>query len=121
MFQFPSDAALAVSLETFNLSLFHYSASPRLTVVLRANLLRYYSVLETAKLKEIDLAFAISSAAKDADRTFRRMKDTVKHVMKEYNSDKLRYAVMVFGDHTQSPLNFSQTLPDDEMVGTELI
>ena len=82
---------------------------------------RYYSVLETAKLKEIDLAFAISSAAKDADRTFRRMKHTVERIMVEYNSDKLRYAVMVFGDHTQSPLNFSQTLPDSEMVSPKLI
>lgn len=76
----------------------------------------YFSIIETAKLDEIDLAFAISSAAADADKTFQRMKDTVKKIMQEYKTDKLRYAVMAFGDQTVSPLTFGRTFPDEKMV-----
>ena len=72
---------------------------------------------ETAKLDEVDLAFAISSTATGAERTFQRMKDTVQQIMQEYKTDKLRYAVLVFGDQTKSPLSFGRVLPDDKTVG----
>jgi len=66
------------------------------------------------------LAFAIGSAAAGAETTFQRMKDTVQHIMQEYKTDKLRYAVMVFGDQTLSPLSFGQTLPDEDAVGNPM-
>lgn len=75
-----------------------------------------YLLTETATLDETDLAFAISSVAAGAETTFQRMKDTVKQIMQEYQTDKLRYAVMVFGDQTTSPLSFEETLPDEETV-----
>ena len=62
--------------------------------------------IENAMLDEIDLAFAISSAAADAETTFQRMKDTIKQIMQEYKTEKLRYGLLVFGDKTISPLNF---------------
>ena len=52
--------------------------------------------IENAMLDEIDLAFAISSAAADAETTFQRMKDTIKQIMQEYKTEKLRYGLLVF-------------------------
>lgn len=74
-------------------------------------------IAETATLDEIDLAFAISSAAAGADATFKQMKDTVKEIMQTYKTDKLRYAVLVFGDQVIPSISFALTLPDDETVG----
>ena len=73
--------------------------------------------IENAKLDEIDLAFAISSAAADAETTFQRMKDTIKQIMQEYKTGKLRYGLLVFGDTTISSLNFERAFPDDNAVG----
>lgn len=73
-------------------------------------------IAETATLDEIDLAFAISSAAAGSGTTFQQMKDTVQEIMQTYKTDKLRYAVMVFGGRVLSPINFALTLPDDKTV-----
>lgn len=74
-------------------------------------------IAETATLDEIDLAFAISSAAAGAEATFQRIKDTVKEIMQTYKTDKLRYALLVFGSQPSSPISFALSLPDDETVG----
>lgn len=76
--------------------------------------------IENAMLEEIDLAFAISSAAADAETTFQRMKDTIKQIMQEYKTEKLRYGLLVFGDKTISPLNFERSFPDDKAVRSYL-
>ena len=72
---------------------------------------------ETATLDEIDLAFAISSAAAGAQTTFQRIKDTVNEIMQTYKTDKLRYALLVFGNQPISGISFALSLPDDETVG----
>ena len=71
---------------------------------------------ETATLDEIDLVFAISSAAAGSETTFQQMKDTVQEIIQTYKTDKLRYAFMVFGNRAISPINFAQTRPDEETV-----
>ena len=73
-------------------------------------------IAETAALDEIDLAFAISSTAADAEATFQRIKDTVKEIMQTYNTDKLRYSLLAFGSQPISPIHFDLSLPDDETV-----
>ena len=65
---------------------------------------------------EIDLGIAISSAALDDRQTFQRMKDTVKEIMHTYKTNKIQYAVFLFGRVAITPLNFGQTLPDKEAV-----
>ena len=81
------------------------------------NLLNCSFAAETATLDEIDLTFAISSAAAGAEETFQRVKDTVKEIMQTYKTDKLRYALLVFGNQPISPISFGLSFPDDETVG----
>ena len=89
--------------------------NPSICVI--TNLSNRSFVAETATLDEIDLAFAISSAAAGAEATFKRIKDTVKEVMQTYKTDKLRYALLVFGRQPSSPIRFGLSLLDDETVG----
>ena len=46
---------------------------------------------------EIDLAFAISATATDADETFNRIKETTKYIVNKYGTDKIHYGLLVFG------------------------
>lgn len=67
------------------------------------------------------MAFAISSAAAGAETTFQRIKDTVKEIMQTYRTDKLRYALLVFGNQPISRISFALSLPDDETVGSLML
>ena len=86
------------------------------SICILTNLLTCSFVAETATLDEIDLAFAISSAAAGAEATFQRIKDTLKEIMQTYKTDKLRYALLAFGSQPITPISFALSLPDDDMV-----
>ena len=64
-------------------------------------------IADTRDIPDIDLVFALSAAAVDADDTFDKMKDTVDTIIKQYGTDKIRYALMTFGDTPSVIVDFS--------------
>lgn len=72
-------------------------------------------LLPAESIPEIDLAFAVSTTAANADATFARMRETVKHVIDMYGTDKIRYGLLVFGSSTSSKILFSDTYPDKDL------
>ena len=62
---------------------------------------------DTRDFPDIDLVFALSAAAVDADDTFDKIKDTVDTIIKQYGRDKIRYALMTFGDTASVVVDFS--------------
>ena len=62
---------------------------------------------DTRDIPDIDLVFALSAAAVDAEDTFDKIKDTVDTIIKQYGTDKIRYALMTFGDAPSIKVDFS--------------
>ncbi|XP_068755942.1 coadhesin-like [Montipora capricornis] len=54
-------------------------------------------IREKSPVPEIDLAFAVSATATDADETFSRIKDTTKYIVKQYGTEQIHYALLAFG------------------------
>lgn len=65
------------------------------------------------KIPDLDIAFALSATATDADSSFRRMKDTIKSIIDRYGTGSIRYAVIVFGRDPSLELRFSDKYPSD--------
>ena len=57
---------------------------------------------------EIDLAFAISATASDADETFTRIKNTTKYIVNKYGTEKIHYGLLVFGTTPTVARGFSR-------------
>lgn len=58
-------------------------------------------------IPDIDMVFALSAAAVEAEDTFDKIKDTVDTIIKQYGTDKIRYALMTFGDRPSVIVDFS--------------
>lgn len=61
---------------------------------------------------EMDIAFAINTAASDADRTFQVITDSLKKIVKKFNPEKLRYSVITFGDEATPEVSFTEDPQD---------
>ena len=66
----------------------------------------------TEPIPELDLAFALSASALNADNTFTLLKDAVTSVVDKYGKDKVKYAVIVFGANAETRLNFGDLSVD---------
>lgn len=66
---------------------------------------------------EIDLAFAISATATDADETFTRIKDTTKYIVNKYGTEKIHYGLVVFGTMPSRVRDFRREMVSkDDMI-----
>ena len=61
---------------------------------------------------EIDLCFALSATAVDADNIFQLMKDTLKDLIDNYGIGKIRYSVISFGSQANLLLGFDSGISD---------
>ena len=61
---------------------------------------------------EIDLCFALSATAIDADNIFQLMKDTIKDLIDNYGVGKIRYSVISFGSQANLLLGFDSGISD---------
>lgn len=59
-------------------------------------------------IPEIDLAFAVSASASKADKTFKLMKDTINTIINKYGTDRIRYALVVFGANPTTQISFRE-------------
>lgn len=66
-----------------------------------------YCIVDTRDVPDIDLVFALSAAAVDAEDTFGKIIDTVDAIIKHYGTDQIRYALMTFGDTASVHVDFS--------------
>lgn len=70
-----------------------------------------FSSSDSVVTEKIDLGFAISATALNADDTFKKMKDSIKTIIKKYAVGYLRYAVIVYGTEAKLVLSFETTFP----------
>lgn len=75
-------------------------------------------IADTRDIPAIDLALALSAAAVDAEDTFDKIKDTVDTIIKRYGTDKIRYALMTFGDTPSVIVDFSDDRGKDALRTT---
>lgn len=61
---------------------------------------------------EMDIAFAINTAASDADRTFQVITDSLKKIVMKFNPEKVRYSVITFGDEATPEVSFTEDPQD---------
>lgn len=59
---------------------------------------------------EIDLCFAISATAANADSRFTLMKETINDVIDNYGINKIRYSVILFGAQAKQVVGFDSSL-----------
>ena len=65
---------------------------------------------------EIDLCFAISATAADADSTFTLMKETINDVIDNYGINKIRYSVILFGSQAKQVVGFDSSLTKPSLL-----
>lgn len=68
----------------------------------------------------MDLAFAISATASNADRTFKRMKEIMHSIVDKYGSSKIHYGLVVFGASPVNKISFGDIYPSDENLKTAI-
>lgn len=73
-------------------------------------------ISETAAIPLLDLGFAISASAQDADETFKLMKGAISSITERYKTSKIRYAVLTFGTTVKREVNFTLDSPDPDAL-----
>ena len=75
-------------------------------------------IIDEPSVPEIDLAFAISATASDADDTFLRIKDTIKYIVNKYGTEKIHgYGLLVFGTMPSRGRGFSrEMISQDDLI-----
>ena len=75
-------------------------------------MINIFFLIDTMAVPKIDLVFAISSVATNAEKTFTKMKDTIRNIILEYGTDALQYGVIVFGDTPTTRLRLDERFND---------
>lgn len=60
----------------------------------------------------IDIAFAINTAATDANKTFEVLRDAVKSIINKHDPDRIRYSIVIFDDSATPVVSFSKDPQD---------
>ena len=69
-------------------------------------------VLDYPDVPEIDITFAINTAATDADETFQVLRDAVKSIINMHHPDRIRYSIVIFDDSATPVVSFSKDPQD---------
>ena len=62
----------------------------------------------------VDLGFALSASAADANKNFDKMKSVINSIVDQYSISRVRYGVVVYGDDAKTSIGFQQVFPKDE-------
>ena len=63
----------------------------------------------------IDVAFAISSNAPGSEQSFKKIKDAMDFIIRNYGADRMRYAVVRFGSSAFEDISFQDVKTVDEL------
>lgn len=62
------------------------------------------------------MGFAISASSQDADETFMLMKEAINSIATRYEASKIRYALLTFGSTLKREVDFTEGLPNPEVL-----
>ena len=71
-----------------------------------------FSFLLAKPIQDVDVVFAISATASDAQQTFSVMREVIKSIFEKHGVDSIRPAIIVFGDEAYVRLNFDEDVTD---------
>lgn len=77
-------------------------------------------IIEKPRVPELDLGFAISARAIDSNKNFKTMKDTIKKISEKYGTNKIRYALLVYGSSPTIYIPFRSTPVTSEDLASYL-
>lgn len=63
-------------------------------------------------MPEIDIVFAINTAATDANKTFEVLRDAVKSIINKHDPDRIRYSIVIYDDSATPAVSFSKDPQD---------
>ena len=69
----------------------------------------------------LDLGFAISAAAVDADDTFDKIKDSVNAIVDIYGTGSIRYGIVLFGSRSTIAKAFDDRYEDDRALKRAIV
>ena len=81
---------------------------------IRTPQISFFSSLLGKQVQDVDVVFAISATASDAQQTFGVMKDVMKTIFEKQGVDNMRLAIIVFGDAVSVRLNFDEEVTELE-------
>ena len=68
-------------------------------------------ILETPGIPQMDICFAFGTLDSNADETFKKMQEAVKHIIEKYKEyDQIRYSVLPFGTEPSFVTEFGERL-----------
>ena len=76
------------------------------------HVLNSFSFLLAKPIQDVDVVFAISATASDAQQTFSVMREVIKSIFEKHGVDSIRPAIIVFGDEAYVRLNFDEDVTD---------
>ena len=62
----------------------------------------------------VDLGFALSASASDANKNFAKMKSVINSIIDQYSISRLKYGVVVYGDDAKTVIDFKRVFPKEE-------
>lgn len=74
----------------------------------------FFSSLLGKQVQDVDVVFAISATASDAQQTFSVMKDVMKTIFEKHGVERMRLAIIVFGDAVSVRLSFDEEVTELE-------
>ena len=81
---------------------------------IRSPQISFCSSLLGKQVQDVDVVFAISATASDAQQTFSVMKDVMKTIFEKQGVDSMRLAIIVFGDAVSVRLSFDEEVTELE-------
>ena len=72
----------------------------------------FFSLLDYPDVPEMDITFAVNTAATNADKTFEVLRDAVKSIINKYNPDRIRYSIVIFDDSATPVVSFPKDPQD---------
>ena len=72
----------------------------------------FFSSLLAKPVQDVDVVFAISATASDAQQTFTVMKEVIKTIFEKHGVDSMRSAIIVFGDAVSVRLSFEEKVTE---------
>lgn len=66
------------------------------------------------------MAFAVSAGSADAVETFQFMKDVIKYIIDKYGTNRIHYALIIYGDERSVKISFRDRITDPEQLKRRL-
>lgn len=69
-----------------------------------------FVIVEYVHIAKVDLALALTATGKNSGQAFQLMKDTIKSIADDYQSQDIHYSLIVFSDEAEIKVSFRDNL-----------